>query len=288
MAAASARHGFKALHEAHAIEQVVVAIQFGRVLNDVELRAGHDAIAAFGSELPGGGLVRAMELQIGPGGLVPFAAGGAASPVNGYLRTLSDGRGVVIKELKLDRQALTFTTQAYTRWEKVWAETHKYFDAILLAIASVPVAAYSLTYVDKFIWSGPSPEAGIPAMLLRKECPFIAPCTYAAENLWHSYSGQFIRINDYTKRLQVVNLDCLDETDSNGFESRTSRVIRITTALTNIFNQPEYSNHNIEASAAIEEIDVGFDELHDALKKIFGLIVNDQILELVGMGEGNV
>jgi uncharacterized protein (TIGR04255 family) len=286
MATAAAPDGFRPVHDAHAIEQLVATIQFDRPLPDDTIRAANETMAQFQESLPGRSDIRGMGFQFGPGGLVPVMPAVAESP-SGVLRSFTDGRGVVLKELRVDRQVMVFRTQAYTRWDAVWAEAHRYFSALLPLIEAVNVASFGLAYVDKFIWTG-RPETCRSRDLFQAGSPYLAPRSLESQDLWHCHSGQF-RIGDpSSKRLEVVDIDCVDElAEMQGSSTQMQRVVRISTNITDIFNQPGYEPRQISGSNAVLETARAFPMLHEELKRVFSEIISYEAAAQVGLNNND-
>lgn len=279
--ATAAYVGFKPLHEAHAIEQLIAAVQFDRPIDDAAIRAVSEVMTRFQDALPGRSEIRGMGFQVGPLGVTPIAPSTSELP-SGVVRTLSDGRGVVVKELRVDRQSVVFRSLVYTRWDAVWGEAGRYLSELLPVLGETNVAAYSLAYVDKFVWSG-TPETCRPALLLRQGSPYISPGIFDATDLWHCHSGRFVTSGGPSRRLEVVDLDCVDETDSGMSDAKPVRVVRISTTITDQFNQPGFQSVTMPAAQGTAHLERGFVELHTLLKTVFAAIVSDEAATQVGL-----
>lgn len=281
MATAAEKQGFRPVHEAHAIEQLVATVQFEQPLADDAIRAAMDVMSRFNDVLPGRNEIRGMGFQIGPQGVTPIASRISGVP-DGIVRTFSDGRGVVVKELRLDRQSLVFRTLTYTRWDAVWGEARRYFEVLLPIFGGINIAAYALSYVDKFIWTG-SLEKCRPIALLKPSSPYISPASFEATDLWHCHFGRFVAAGEQTKRLEVVDFDCIDEADALGATQEAVRVVRISTTVTDFFNQPGFSAYLLPADESMPQLDRAFSALHSLLKDVFGAIVGDEAAIQVGL-----
>lgn len=281
MATSGARDGFRPLHEAHAIEQLIVSIQFDRPLADAGMRAANAVMSRFQEALPGRSDIMGVGFQVGPQGVMPITQMVSDAP-NGVVRTLSDRRGVVVKELRIDRQALVFRTLMYTRWDAVWGEAREYFSQLLPALGDCGLAAYGLTYHDKFVWDGPR-ESCTPNSLLREGSPYISHAVFGSRDLWHSHTGQFVATGGPARRLQVINIDCVDEADGSKSPPEPTRVVRIATALTDFLNQAEHAQVSIPVSESMGHLDGAFAELHGMLKTVFLQIVSNDAAQQVGL-----
>jgi uncharacterized protein (TIGR04255 family) len=256
-----------------------VTIHFDRPLDDHDIRIASESTAQLQSELPGRNEIRGVGFQIGPQGVMPLMQGGPTDASNGFVRFLTDSRGVVLKELRIDRQSISFRTQVYTRWSEVWIEARRYIDLLLPRQGDSNLSAYSLAYVDKFIWSGHA-ETAQSASLFRPSSPYIAPKSLEAEDLWHCHTGRFYKSSAQVKRLEAVNIDCSDELNETG---QPQRIVRISTTITNILNQPSYEQHLVRGDNAMTMLDQDFPALHDALKAVFSEIVSESIAKQVGL-----
>lgn len=283
MANALERTGFVPIHDAHAIEQLNTTVIFARPLSDTEMRQATESMSAFEATLPGFGQIMGMGFSIGPQGVSPMMQNASEAPA-GVLRTYTDPKGVVVKELKLERQALTFRTLAYTRWSTVWKEARNYFEVVLARVPNeVMLSGYTLSYSDKFIWHGVASEMDVN-LLLRQDSEYITPKTFSANDLWHCHSGQFVRAKESVKRLIVVDCDCVDEQVFGA----NRRVVRIGTTLTELLNQPGFEQSTIPLPSSMNTLDEAFRILHNELKKVFSEIVSDAIAETVGLnGDSN-
>jgi uncharacterized protein (TIGR04255 family) len=263
---------FEPLHEAHAIEQVIFVVQIDRPLDDTNIAAIYKVAEQFQPELPGRVEIQGFALTIGsrgPSG--PISAGRVFS------RTRPDG--TTESELRVERDSVTFRTSLYTRWNEIWGQARKYFDAIVpMYVGQANISGISLNYVDKFLWVGVPAECR-PNILLRPESIYLCPYVYNVQDLWHSHTGAFMRVSNETKRLLNVNVDCLDENRPNGIQ----RVVAITTVLSDLINQPGYAPSQVAANAATEFLDTRMRQLHDFGKEVFGKIINDDMCRRIAL-----
>lgn len=277
-----AQSGFKPMHEAHAIEQVTFTVRFDRPLTELAVRSSAEVMDSF-ADLPGKAITQSMMgFQFGPQGVMPVPLPMSAMP-NIIVRTRTDNGGALFKELRLDMQSLVYRNLAYTRWDAAWSEALSYFKPLLVALGEdVNIAAYALGYQDKFIWTG-DPKDCRPTHLLNLQSPYVTPKSIDTTDLWHCHSGRFIAVDENTKQLEAVNLDCLDEPDLSGTSRQPSRIIRITTTLTDFFNQPDYLPLMLSAGEAPDYLARVYPIVHNSLKNIFGAIVNEETANQVGL-----
>jgi uncharacterized protein (TIGR04255 family) len=278
----ASQSGFKPVHAAHAIEQLIVAVQFEAQLSDDAIIAVNEVMAQFADDLPVRNDIRGMGFQIGPNGVAPIAHAINDRP-DGVVRSRFNERGVQIKELRIDRQSLVFRTLLYTRWDAVWGETQRYFNKILQKLEGCNIGSYGLTYVDKFIWQGAA-AACKPLLLLRDDSPHVAAKCLTAQDLWHCHSGMFTRASNHIKRLEVVDLDCVDELNEQvGFGSPSQRIVRISINVVDILNQLGHDTRVISGTAAIKELSRGFSELHDVQKRVASEIFTEETAVSIGL-----
>lgn len=282
MATTAAQDRFKPLHDAHAIEQLIATIQFEQPISDDAIRAAIAAMAEAQPLLKGSHDIRGVGFQVGPGGVFPMAATQSSGP-DGHVRFATDDAGVVMRELRLDRQSLVFRTQAYTRWDRVWSEAQGYFSQVLPLLGDATVSAFGLHYIDKFVWQG-SGESCRPPSLFKPGSPYITPRSMESQDLWHCHSGQFRAASPETKRLEVVDIDCVDEVVSSGQGLPSpQRVIRVGTVITDRFNQAGYTERKVECKNAMDAANQAFPTLHTELKRVFSEILSDEYAALVGL-----
>lgn len=278
MATATGKTGFVPVHDAHAIEQLTATVAFARPLSDTEMRKAAESLSHFESTLPGLHQILGMGFSIGPQGVNPIMSNVAGVPA-GVIRTFTSPKGLVVKELKLERQALTYRTLEYTRWDSVWGEARGYFAGVLAELPrELLLSGYVLSYSDKFIWQGELAEMRAD-LLLRSGSRFVSPSTFEANDLWHCHSGQFLRAGEAVKRLVVVDCDCVDEQDAGP----SQRVVRIGTTMTEMLNQPGYAPLDVPLPDAMSRLDTSFPELHKLLKGVFAEVVNDAAAEAVAL-----
>lgn len=275
------RESFEPVHEAHAIEQLIAVVHLDRPLSDEAVREANLVMAKFEATLPARAEIRGMGFQVGPLGVMPLAGAGIDTP-NGIVRTVSDPRGIILKELRLERQQILFRTTSYTRWDRVWEEAREYFSQLLLIFGDAQVSAYSLVYTDKFIWRGDKNNCSAK-LLLRPQSSYITPGIFESSDLWHCHSGRFVQATNKAKRLEVVDLDCIDEVESIPEGHRIVRAVRISTTLTDQLLHPESTATPLLAAQGVNELDAAFVEFHNILKKIFASIITDEMATKVGI-----
>lgn len=264
---------FNPIHEAHAIEQVLFVVQVDRPLNDDELTKVRQVALRFKTkdELPAITELQGFTFGIGVGSPSPIQ--------NGFMlyRTWSDG--TVEKELRVERNSITFRTLHYSRWANQKEEAKKYFEAIIpLFSENNRITGISLNYIDKFVWSGDL-ENCHANFLLRPESDYVCPHIFNAKDLWHSHTGAFIRVDNKTKRLLNVNADFLDENQPDG----PRRIVIIATVLTDMLNQPGYEPFDMSKANVMMEIEAKLHQLHIFGKEVFSNILNEEMSKRIAL-----
>jgi uncharacterized protein (TIGR04255 family) len=276
--------GFKPIHDAHAIEQLIATIQFSKELSADQFRAANRVMADFENTLPVRNEIRGFGIgfSINPGGIAPIPTTGNDIP-SGIVRGKMDERGVQIKEVRLDRQQIMFRTQAYTRWNAVWGEAQEYFSKILGSLDDYEVVSYGLAYVDKFIWSGPSADCR-GSYLLRQGSAYITPRSLDTADLWHCHTGRFARIDNVIKRLETIDLDCVDEPHPQlGFGADPLRVVRITSNVVDLLNQHGFDPVTLGGNEFLQQFRAKFDALHNVQRSLTLEILNDDSAARIGL-----
>lgn len=266
---------FEPVHAAHAIEQVVLVLQFDQPLGDAVFAQACEAAEQFNQELPARGSIRGVSFTFSPGAPNPgeLNSGELNQPVlnNGIVLSRIAPDGTVSHELRVERATLVFKTTLYSRWDTVWLQANRYFNELVPIYAGqAGLAGVSINCVDKFVWTGNLAECN-PSLLLRANSKYLCPHVYDAEDFWHSHTGAFTRVDASTKRLINVNVDYLDEK----LQAGSRRIIAITTVLTDLLNQPGYEANAIAQADVISFIGAHMQGLHILGKEILGDIIND-------------
>lgn len=282
---------FEPIHDAHAIEQVAMAIQLVAPLDDMMFALALARTEALREvfprvmDLPGGGIQ-----LIGAGQQIAIQAVQFPNVIS-QQQQVSGGRifgkyrsnGSVESELRVERTSVSYRSSAYTSWRDVWKIAKGYFNCVIpiFAEASIPLLGISLNYVDKFRWNGPMDDIRVQN-LLRTGSRYVAPHVFDLKDLWHSHTGAFQRMDDETKRLLIINIDCNDDM-STGVSQRT---IAIATILTDMFNQPGYGPKTLSEPASMDFFEHRLKLLHDHGKEIFGETINDDMCKRIGLHTG--
>jgi len=264
---------FNPLHAAHAIEQVMLTLQFDQPVDNAIFGRVREAAGQFRQELPGEAEIHGLTFPFGPDVRPPINSGIS------FRRAEPDG--TVGQELRVDRTSLSFITTRYTRWNEFWTQASRYFNVLAPIYAGhARLAGVGCTYVDKFVWSGNTVNCR-PALLLRGDSKYICPHVFTADDLWHSYTGAFIRVDRNTKRLLNVNVDHTDELRLG----ETRRIVAITTVLSDQLNQAGYDPCTVTPDTVTDFINTRIQALHVFSKVVFGNIINDTMSRRIALIE---
>jgi len=265
---------FEPIYAAHAIEQVAFMLRFEPAIEKTTFEEVQKLADAFKAELP---IKSHFEgVTITPGAIPTQSKGCVLS------RTGPDGE--IESELRLDHNSITFRTTRYSRWLDVWQHACKYLDVLIpVFVKGAKIEGIGLNYVDKFKWSGDVANCQ-PNKLLLKQSKYICPNVFEEPDFWHSHTGAFRKIDGNTKRLMNINIDYLDEIRPLSLEQNESRrVVAITTVLTDLFNQPGYSNLEVAAENAVGFINEAMQKLHLENKKLLGEVINEDMKKRIAL-----
>lgn len=259
---------FVPLHSAHAIEQTVFVIQFSSAIDEPAFTKAISLMDSLKEDLPG-----KRELQQ----IIP-AVNFPTMP-NAVAYAKYNAAGLVENELQVHKNAIYFTTRQYSRWSEIWEKTSKYFSQLLpIYAAQCPLSSTGLSYTDKFICE--NIESGFnPSSILKTDSKYIASHVFTTEQLWHSHTGVFEKVDDKTKRLININLDYLDERHLGN--NRHSLVI--TTAINDQFNQQFYNPLILSINDLMPFITDHMQRIHESGKEILKNIITDEMSKRIAL-----
>lgn len=268
---------FTPVHDAHAIEQVVFAVQFSRPVDNSLGERIRTQSEKFRNDLPGGSDIPGFPVGF-PG--IPFPQGmTSGAPVTGKILNRSRPDAIIECELRVEQASILFRTLNYTRWNSVWAQTKTYLDELIpLYLSGTELAAITLHFVDKFDFIG-EPSECKPRLLLREGSKYVCPHVYELTDLWHSHTGAFVRPGGQTRRLLNINIDSRDEQRS----SRVVRTVSIGTVLTDQFNQPGSEPLSVDSGEIPAFIAKRFVELHSFSKSVFRDVITDEMSKRIAL-----
>lgn len=268
---------FEPVHDAHAIEQVQISINFAVPLDDNLFGLVRQAMVAYKSELPGGSELQSIVVAFGQN---PGAFGVPPGQISkAFVMQRMAPNGAIEAEVRIEATAITFRTTLYSRWNAVWGQFGKYLQSIVGFYAgNSPVMMASLSFIDKFIWIGENASCR-PQLLLRPNSRYLCPYVYESPDLWHSHTGAFLPVDMHTKRLLNVNVDYLDEQ----MVEQPRRVVSISTVLTDMFNQPGFDPQNLAPNESFGKLQARFIQLHEQSKHFFGEVISDEMCKRIAL-----
>lgn len=167
------------------------------------------------------------------------AQGGVVTPtpeVGGYSYSLFSGAGELQKQVQLTRTNCLLMISDYKRWTDVIAEAQEIFSAVLPALpTSVTVGTVGLQYSDRFVWKG-DPENLKMRAVFCETSPYIALHALECHGLWHSHHGYFEDSDTPVqhRRLNIVNVNVIDEPAGRAIQILTSHRAQIGEAVSNL------------------------------------------------------
>lgn len=193
----------------HAVEIAVVGIRVLGFVDDVTFNAAVEKATelAHTHNLPGRLQLDPMSLIFGRQVISPgYQPIGALSP--GVLFQRVNSEGSMAEELTVERNAVTFRTCSYRRWDDVV----EFIVGILCPVASVlasasvdRLAVVELRCVDRFVNEG---DDLLPlSSLVRDGSPHVTPNVLHRTEQLHTHSGWFQDESDSGRVLINVNID---------------------------------------------------------------------------------
>jgi uncharacterized protein (TIGR04255 family) len=262
---------------AHSVQQVVARLIFNQEVTDVPWKkiAPIAKEAALKLDLTTENAVQEINFQVlqsGPRGPQTVQAGAE------YLRL--EREGFFSDKFIATKRELVFEEWRYTRWA---ALAEKIRETVILVskhyFGSVALNAIQLQYVDRFEAADPNNPVAC-SEVLRFPGKFISEAAFSEDQPWHSHSGFFEKVSSTVRRLGNVNIDVAD-LQTVPMESPI-RMVRITTTLTDLFNQPTYDAFDND-SATAEFLEERLQHLHIRSKDIFAQIVTDAAASKVSL-----
>ncbi|MBX4884102.1 TIGR04255 family protein [Rhizobium bangladeshense] len=204
---------WKTLNKDNAIEGAAMTVRFAeplssmvakRVVRDAESRASGEG---FSNKEP----LQQIQFQLEPlnADIRQASIVGMAFQHNSLMRD-ADGNVAprLARQFVVQPEQIAMQLRRYRGWEEEWPASKKMIDpAITIAASIVPIAAFRLEYLNRFIYDGDAGDGTVNGLLRRSD--FIAPHVFEAPDLFHSHTGRFDEISDspVKRRLTQVNAD---------------------------------------------------------------------------------
>lgn len=193
----------------NSIVEVSVGLQFAAPL-DQKISPSVDAIKAeFAKELPKYEPMQTILVNVGIFPVVPPAAAApSSSGVTGFNLSKLKNDGSPARLLRAMNNLLTIHFLEYEAWDKTKPDAVDYLRRCLSkldVLASNPVIAILLRYMDRFTYDG-DPETASTNGLLRNDSRFVPAQVINAGPHWHSNSGWYAPLIGATKTLNQLNI----------------------------------------------------------------------------------
>lgn len=201
------------IHKENAIEGAAMTIRFAeplssmvakRVVRDAESRASDEG---FSVKEP----LQQIQFQFEPlnADIRQASIAGMVFQHNSLTRDVDGNVALrLARQFVVQPEQIAMQLQRYRGWETEWPASKKMIDpAIAIAAGVVPIAAFRLEYLNRFIYDGDAGDGIVNGLLRRSD--FIAPHVFEAPDLFHSHTGRFDEISDapVKRRLTQVNAD---------------------------------------------------------------------------------
>ena len=251
----------------HAIENAVLAIEWGVELNTAQLEEVRVAIKPALKDFPREEPQQTIRVNLAPN---PGAAPMPVSEIGGYVYSKYSADGNVPKQVQLTKANCLFVVTTYTRWKDLITEASGVFAQVLSALpAGMPVPTIGLQYSDRFKWVGRLADLDL-SKVFRQNSPFVASHVSECRLACHSHHGYF---GDSSKpipnrRLDNINVNIVDEPDARTIQIVSSHRATLTEQLSGV----DFQKHVNE-----------FQEyLHGVHKDIIRKMLCDDLLVKIG------
>ena len=193
----------------HSIQEAVVGIHFrSKFSSDAARQARDTAQAELKSVLPRSNEIHQLqEIKIGQieQGVVAPASGPPRLAGFELSKVRADAKPARV--LRFLENMLTVNFLEYQNWQTTLNDSLKYIRTVLspLTLATNPVMALSLRYIDRYTFDGPHDEPRAE-MLLCEGNAYMAPRCFDGGSLWHSHSGWFESLGAGDRILNQLNV----------------------------------------------------------------------------------
>ncbi|MDO9711323.1 TIGR04255 family protein [Paracraurococcus lichenis] len=275
---------FEPLHEGHAIDHVLFAVQFARPLPEgafsrAEMQRLHNRVRKM---LPRGGEEQSIDVTVPNLTLDQPAATKASISAFFFDRVRPDGHPGI--QLRVERQLITLRHTQYSRWDAVTREVYRLLEeaCALFTTSQIPPVSVGLTYLDTFVWMHSDGPPRVSELLQPPgRSQWIAPVVYNTQEQWHSHAGVFQRLDDHVRRLVNVNLDDVHLQTPEGEQRRG---ISVAIVLTDAINQSGYIPTEVDPRDAYKWARIRFEMLHSENKRLMGEVISEAIAARINLG----
>lgn len=277
----------KPLHEAHAIQEVRMAIELA---SPVTSKVIGEALKLYRSNkwlsdfLPGYREPPTFKIGISEGAEseLPVTQKGPGEPSSAIFdRVLPNGTPEW--RMMAAKNVVVVTCTQYTRWGEVWGNARRMIRAIMPAYDDVKaeISVFGLQFIDKFIWEG-EPNAFRPEHLFKRDSDLLPRAVFSWDETWHTHLGDFQSHDQPSphRRLTNTNIDIQDETSP---DEKTTRVAVIRTLFRNLLSQPLAVGMNICTDDNSGQCDQHMAAMHGACKSILDKLLLQNVTKRISL-----
>ncbi|MGO7331753.1 hypothetical protein [Rhizobium leguminosarum] len=204
---------WKMLHNSNAIEGAAITVRFLEPLSSMIAKKavreveGLASSEGFMDKQP----LQQIQVQLNPrnSDILQTAMSGMLFQHNSLVRDATGNVGPqLMRQFVVQPEQAVMQISQYRGWEKEWPAANKMLAAALkIASAAVPIAAFRLEYLNRFLFEGAAEEGDVNELLQKSD--FIAPHVFEAPDLFHSHTGRFdqVSLSPPKRRLSQVNAD---------------------------------------------------------------------------------
>jgi uncharacterized protein (TIGR04255 family) len=260
--------------QAHAIDQAVVGVRVFGANDDAILNSAVSVASQLAMEhdLPGRLQLDPMSLIFGRQAISQgYATSGELAPGVLFQRVNTDGS--MAEELTVERNAVTYRTRSYRRWDDV----ARLIRSIICPVAKVlgdgkveRLSVVELRCIDKFISDDEAPLQ--LSQLVRSDCPYVPPHMLHISELLHLHSGWFEDVNDDGRLLVNLNVD-LGEENGRQVANLLQVISKQTSPLAPVVRRVDFD----------EAISEAFQKLHMIDKNLLSNVLTDELQAAINL-----
>lgn len=273
-------HQYLPYSGAHSIQEAVIAIHFLHAFDPQAVMRAQDSVQANLKDVfPRSNQIhQAPEIRISQEGVLTQEPE-AAARLAGFEFSKVKADAKPARVLRLLGEALAVNFLEYEGWKATRKESLNYIRVVLssLTLTENPVMAFSLKYVDRYTFDGPT-DAPRADMLFREGNSYITPFCFQAGPMWHCHSGWFEThgdnriLNQFNVGSSIVDQIAAVTIDHNAIYQLTTP--RQTTE--SLFGQPSNIGSGIESV---------LEHMHGQNGSILKDVLRPEMLERIGMRE---
>lgn len=182
------------------------------------------------------------------------------------------GPAAVTRALHVNKEQLVIAVNDYTRWDEAWSRVAQWLGILLPSLLDGrPINAAILQYNDQFEWRA-APTELIMTEVFRTESQHLTKRVFDTPGFWHVHQG-FV-----DSRTEPLTHDLIENVNVNLAEVNARRVITIFTSHHAVMQNPIW-----EANAAIDQLSVLMDNLHERNKSVIKDILTEPVCQKINL-----